>query len=144
VFDSLYPLLKVIHIVALVAWFAGLFYVFRLFVYHSMHRSEPKVAAVLQTMESKLFRIIMIPATVITLASGLALAFVIDVWSQPWLHLKLLGVVGLLGYQELARKTKNKFAANDFWLSEKQCRLLNEVPTVLLILIVVLVIFKPF
>jgi putative membrane protein len=109
-----------------------------------MHQSDAKVCAVFKVMEHKLFRIIMVPATVLTFASGVVLATTITAWSQPWLHVKLLGVVGLLAYQELARQTKNRFANGDFWLSERQCRLLNEVPTVLLILIVVMVIFKPF
>ncbi len=143
-FATLYPYIKVLHIVAMVAWFAGLFYIFRLFVYHAMHQSDPKVSAVMATMSSKLFRIIMVPASVITLISGFFLVLIIRSWFEPWLHIKILGVGGLLAYQELARQTKNRFAKSDFWLTEKQCRLLNEVPTILLVLIVVMVIFKPF
>ena len=142
---SYYLHIKVLHLVAMVAWFAGLFYIFRLFVYHVKEKSSAHTAQTLSLMESKLLRIIMMPASIIVLLSGLTLAFLAaGTFSSPWFHAKMLGVVALFGYQHFAVRVQRRFAKEDYFLTEKQCRYINEVPTLLLIIIVSLVILKPW
>ncbi len=140
----MYQYFKACHLIGMVAWFAGLFYIFRLFVYHVRYRYDSKMAAVYSTMEHRLLYFIMHPAMAVTIIFGIAMlqlqpAF----WHQGWLHGKLLGVLLLIGYQILAGRTQKQFAKGNYFLSEKACRLLNEVPTVLLIVIVLLAVFKP-
>jgi protoporphyrinogen IX oxidase len=141
-----YESLKTIHIISMVAWFAGLFYIFRLFVYHSKHQKSPDLIAVFPVMERKLLHIIMGPAAILTIASGLSIILLHfpEYWSQPWLHAKLTAVLLLLGYHGLAEVTAKRFGRGDFFLSEKQCRMLNEIPTLILIAVVILVVYRPW
>ena len=132
-----YLWIKAWHVIAVIAWFAGLFYVFRLYVYHVQHRNEPQVVATLTLMERRLLHAIMGPAMVI--AVGLGATMVVrqpGFLRQGWLQLKLAAVAGLLGYHALAEWVHARFAAGDYVLSERACRIVNEVPTVLLIIIV--------
>ena len=140
-----YKLIRAFHLIAVVAWYAGLFYIFRLFVYHVQNKKNADMARVFEVMEAKLLRIIMIPASVLTLASGLLLAYLLEgTWSSPWFHGKLLGVVFLFLYQGLAFRTHQRFTRSEFFLTETQCRWINEVPTILLIWIVTLAVLKPW
>ncbi len=141
-----YQALKTLHLIAMVAWFAGLFYIFRLFVYHVKHKDSADLRTVLPVMEQKLLHIIMGPAAIITLATGLSLVIshFPEYWQQGWLHAKLLAVLALLAYHALAEITAARFRRGDFYLTEKQCRLINEVPTILLISVVILVIYRPW
>ncbi len=140
----LYLWLKAFHIIFMVAWFAGLFYIFRLFVYHAKFRGQENMRQAYALMERKLLYIIMHPAMLLTLLIGLLLiALNPSVLRAPWFHAKLLGVALLIGYQIFAGITAKRFARGDFFLSEKACRFINEVPTLLLIAIVILVVLKP-
>jgi putative membrane protein len=140
-----YLIVKTVHLICVVAWFAGLFYIFRLFVYHAQKRSEAKVCETLSIMEQKLLFVIMFPASIVVVASGLVLSSLNStVWFQVWFQTKLVVLTLLFGYQELARKTFHKFRRGEFYLTEKQCRFINEIPTVVLILVVALAIIKPF
>ena len=95
-------------------------------------------------MEHKLLTIIMHPSLLLTLGFGIALIFLNpSVLRAPWFHAKLGAVFFLIAYQILAVITHKRFARGDYWLSEKVCRLINEVPTILLIVIVILVVVKP-
>lgn len=140
-----YETLKTLHIVFMVAWFAGLFYIFRLFVYHVKHKDSSDIRALLPVMESKLLHIIMGPAAIITMVSGVSIIVWHrpDYWEQPWLQLKLTLVGFLLAYHGFAEITAARFKRGNFFLSEKQCRLFNEVPTLILFAVVYLVIFRP-
>ena len=136
---------KALHLIAMVAWFAGLFYVFRLFVYHRMHAGKPELEAAYQVMERKLLYVIMHPAMAVTIAAGTWLAWLNpSVLRQGWFHAKLTAVLALVGYQIFASVVRKRFARGDFFLSEKACRMINEVPTLLLIAIVILVVIRPF
>jgi len=139
-----YLWLKAFHIIFMVAWFAGLFYIFRLFVYHAKFKDEPKMAENYSLMERKLLNAIMHPALFLTMASGISL-ITLDpsILRAPWFHAKLGAVFFLIAYQILAVMTHKRFARGDYWLSEKACRLINEIPTILLIVIVILVVVKP-
>ena len=140
-----YLQIKILHLVAMVAWFAGLFYIFRLFVYHVKDSEKLEVAKTLSLMESKLLKIIMIPASVIVLLSGTVLAILLEgTMASPWFHAKFVGVLGLFGYQYFAIRVHKRFKVGDYCLTEKQCRYINEVPTILLVWIVTLVVLKPW
>ena len=135
--------IKALHIVFVVTWFAGLFYLPRLFVYHA-ESNDPAVRAQLQIMQRRLL--------VITDIGG-SLAIVFGVWMlllvpgylhQGWLHAKLALVIGLIAYHAYLIRLKNQFAAGRQPHSARWLRLFNEVPALLLIAIVILVVVKPF
>jgi len=140
----LYLWIKALHIISMVAWFAGLFYIFRLFVYHVKHKAEPNMAQAYGVMEKKLLYAISHPAMGLTILFGVWMIVLNpDLLKQAWLHAKLCAVVFLMAYQIFAGVTFRRFRKGHYFLSEKACRWINEVPTVLLIAIVLLVILKP-
>jgi putative membrane protein len=140
-----YNIIKAVHIISIVAWFAGCFYIFRLLVYHAQNQNNPQMCTVFETMEKKLLRIIMNPAMGLTIITGIWMIVINPAWMKMgWLHTKLLMVIFLIGYHHYALYVSKKFAKKQFILTEKQCRLINEVPTVILIVIVFLVELKPF
>jgi putative membrane protein len=128
----------------MVAWFAGLFYMFRLFVYHVENQHKADVVEVLMTMERKLYTIITVPAMVVTFVFGFAMAVInTSLFSQGWFHVKLLLVILLAAYTGYIGTTRKRFARGDIFLTSKQCRLINEVPTLfLLITILWMVVFR--
>jgi putative membrane protein len=141
----LYHWLKAFHIIGFVAWFAGLFYIFRLYVYHVENRDKPEITRLLEVMERRLYRGICWPAMVFTAAFGVALfaqmpGFYIK---QGWFHAKLLGLALLFGYHFYSGKVRRDLAAGRCNLTSRQCRLINEVPLVPLLLIVIMVVVKP-
>jgi protoporphyrinogen IX oxidase len=144
----LYPWTKALHVASAIAWMAGLFYLPRLFVYHA--EQAPAGSASSETfkeMERKLLRLIMNPAMVATWAFGLAVAFtpgIVD-WAQDhWLHAKLVLVVGMTWFHHALGTWRQDFAADRNRRSGRFYRRMNEVPTLLMLAIVVLVVVKPF
>ncbi|MDR3462817.1 MAG: protoporphyrinogen oxidase HemJ [Beijerinckiaceae bacterium] len=139
-----YLWLKALHIIAVVAWMAGMLYLPRLFVYHAGVSKGTPQAALFEVMEYRLQRYIMLPALLVTWASGLTLA-IQGAWVKAgWLHSKLFLVLlltGVHGYLALERK---RLAEGTSERDAKFFRILNEVPTLLLIGIVILVVVKPF
>lgn len=139
-----YGWFKALHIISFVAWFAGLFYIFRLYVYHVENQAKPEVTAVLEVMERKLYRLICTPAMLATVAFGLGLLYLVpSVLEQGWFHVKLTALLFLFGYHGYAGRVRKSFAAGRYTLTSRQCRLINEVPTVLLVTIVTMVVLKP-
>lgn len=145
--SSLYPWIKAAHVIAMVAWMAGLFYLPRLFVYHA-ERAAPgsELDATFRVMEDRLLRVIMRPAMVATwifglllLASG-AVSFRTDLWIYP----KLAAVVALSGFHEWLAARQKDFAAGRNRISGRSWRIANEAPTLALVVIVVMVIVRPF
>ena len=137
--------LKALHIVAMVAWMAGLFYLPRLFVYHTRQDVGSNVDTLFKHMEERLVKVIMRPAGVVTVLAGWALVTMSGFsWSDTWLIAKLLGVIGMVAYHFSLERFLLLFAAGWRGRDEKFFRILNEVPTVLLIWIVVWVIVKPY
>ncbi len=135
---------KALHLIFMVAWFAGLFYIFRLFVYHVKFKDQTELAEAYSLMERKLLYKIMYPAMLFTILFGILLiALNMPVLQAPWFHFKLLAVLLLIGYQVFAGIVHKRFAGGEFFLSEQACRILNEIPTVLLIAIIFLVVLKP-
>jgi putative membrane protein len=143
---ALYPWLKVGHIVSIVAWMAGLLYLPRLFVYHADAKVGSDAAETFKVMERRLLRGIMNPALVATYVFGIGLAVlpgVVD-WSMGWIYVKLAAVAALTFIHYSLARWRQDFAADGNRHSAKFYRIVNEVPTVLLILIVVMVVVQPF
>lgn len=132
-------IVKALHLIAMVAWFAGLFYMFRLFVYHAENKDNADITALLKVMARRLYKIITVPAMVTTFVFGIAMLVMnTGIMKQPWMHIKLLLVILLAGYTGYIGKVRKRFAADDVYLTSKQCRIRNEVPTLFLFAIVLL------
>jgi putative membrane protein len=140
----IYDWLRVLHIISFVAWMAGLFYLPRLFVYHAQQVADSPASATFKVMERKLLRLIMTPAMIATWAFGLWLAFEIDAWKSGWFHGKMALVVLMTGFHHACAVWLRHFAEDRNRHSERFYRVMNEVPTLLLIVIVILVVIKPF
>lgn len=144
--SNAYLWLKALHIIAVIAWMAGLLYLPRLFVYHSTTQVESEVSNYFLTMERKLLRFIMLPSMFLTFLSGGLLVLIIGgtSGSEGWMHAKLVLVLLLSLMHGLMVRWHKEFVANKRCHSEVFFRVVNEVPTVLMIFIVILVIVKPF
>lgn len=138
-----YLILKSIHIIAVISWMAGLFYLPRLFVYHASAEKGSELSETLKIMERRLVKAIMIPAMTITWVMGLGMAFSNDLFSLVWFDIKFLLVIAMTAVQFLLIHYKNCFARDENIHSHRFYRILNEVPTLLMIIIVPLVILKP-
>lgn len=140
----LYLSIKALHVLAVISWMAGMLYLPRLFVYHSgvLPSSEP--ARLFEVMEFRLQRYIMAPALVVAWVTGLYLAVSAGFFVAPWLHGKLLLVIAMSGVHGYLGVLRKAFAAGSNQHTGGFYRMLNEVPTLLMIGIVVLVIVKPF
>ena len=140
---EIYEIVKIIHILAVISWLAGLLYLPRIFVYHTRVEFGSQADSLFQEMERKLLRFIMNPAMIITFICGIYLALQIGFEDNLWLHIKIFLVIILAGFHSFLSFCRKKFLANDNKYSEKFYRIINEVPTILMIAIVALVILKP-
>ena len=140
-----YLLFKSLHLIAVISWMAGLLYLPRIFVYHAENNSDPKVSEIFKTMERKLYFYIMSPAMTLSWLFGLLLIHSIGFQQlgQTWMLLKLLFVIILTLYHFYLGKLLNLFKIDRNSHSDKFYRYINEIPTILLILIIFVVIFKP-
>ena len=140
-----YLSLKALHIIAMVAWMAGMFYLPRLFVYHATVPVGSEQSELFKVMERKLLRLIINPAMIATWAIGLLLLVAQPIWmTQGWMHVKLTVVVALSVFHMMLARWRRQFANDANRRSERFYRLANEVPTVLLIIIVFMAVLKPF
>ncbi|MEO1193412.1 MAG: protoporphyrinogen oxidase HemJ [Pseudomonadota bacterium] len=139
-----YLWLKTLHIIFMVAWMAGLFYLPRLFVYHCEVTPGTDEDARFQVMEKKLLRYIMNPAMILTWVFGFAVAGGVDAFTQAWFHAKLLLVVILTIFHMVLARWRRLFAEGRNSHSARFYRYMNEVPTVLFVVITILVVVKPF
>lgn len=142
--DQFYLWAKAIHIIAVIAWMAGMLYLPRLFVYHAQTEPGTAQSETFKVMEKRLLRVIINPAMTITWVFGLWLAWKGFSFSGGWLHLKILLVVAMSGLHGYFSKAVRLFAEDRNEKSERHWRIMNEAPTVLMIVIVVLVVVKPF
>ncbi len=141
---SLYRVILALHVIAVMSWMAGILYLFRLFVYHATE-TEKVVRDRFEFMERRLHTIIVHPAMGISLILGLTMISLnANLLKQPWMHGKLLLVVGMIVMSIWAGKIRRELAAGVSRFSDRNFRLLNEVPTLLMIGIVFLVILKPW
>jgi putative membrane protein len=132
------------HIIAVIAWMAGMLYLPRLFVYHCEADPGSRQSETFKVMERRLLRGIINPAMIATWLLGLWLAWSGGWFAAPWLHVKLALVVGLSGVHGMLSRYVRDFAADKNRRSQKCYRIINEVPTALMVLIVLVVVLKPF
>ena len=143
----MYEWLKAFHLIAVIFWMAGLLYLPRLFVYHSASKPGGELEAKMIEAAQKLMRIIMNPAMIIAFILGLVLIFgynVENLTGSIWLPVKLVLVFALMGYHGFLAKQRKLFAAGERPKSEKFFRAINEIPAIFTIIIVIMVIVKPF
>jgi protoporphyrinogen IX oxidase len=139
-----YAWLKTFHILSMVSWMAGLLYLPRLFVYHAGVAAGSEASETFKVMERRLYRAIMMPALIATYLSGFLLAFLPGVVEGGWFYAKLLAVAALTVAHFLLGAWRLAFAADRNRRSGVFYRVINEVPTLLMIAIVILVVVKPF
>ena len=140
-----YLLFKSLHLISVISWMAGLLYLPRIFVYHAENNSEVKVSEIFKVMERKLYFYIMTPAMILSWLFGLSLIHSVGFQQlgQTWMILKLIFVVILTFYHFYLGRILSKFKTDNNQHSHKFFRYINEIPTILLILIIPVVIFKP-
>jgi putative membrane protein len=139
-----YVWIKALHVIAVIAWMAGIFYLPRLFVYHSAAEPDTEVAATFKVMERRLYRAIMMPAMVVAWIAGLTMAIAGQLWAEAWFLAKLVLVIAMTGFHFWLGARQRDFAGGRNRLSSRDYRIANELPTLLVIAIVILVIVKPF
>jgi protoporphyrinogen IX oxidase len=142
--EEFYPWAKAIHIIAVIAWMAGMLYLPRLFVYHSEAEKGSVQSETFKVMERRLLRGIINPAMIVTWSFGLWLAWKIFHFQGGWLHVKITLVVLMSAIHGYLAGSVRKFAEDRNLRSARHWRIVNEVPTLLMIAIVILVVVKPF
>ncbi len=138
--------LKALHVISIIAWMAGLFYLPRLYVYHTMVSPGTAESERMKVMERRLLHQIMVPAMLSSWLFGILLMLVpgaVD-WQAGWWHLKLASVILLTLYQQFLGRWRKDFLHDHNRHSERFYRVINEVPTVLMLIIVIMVIVRPF
>jgi putative membrane protein len=139
-----YPWLKALHVISVIAWMAGIFYLPRLFVYHAEAAPGSEKSETFKVMERRLLKAIMNPAMIATWVFGILVAFAGGWWTAPWLHAKLVLVLVMSGIHGWLARCQRDFAADRNSHPSRTYRIANELPTLLMILIVILVVVKPF
>lgn len=143
--SDLYLWIKALHIMSVLAWMAGLFYLPRLYVHHvERAKDNQEMSDVFQMMEMKLLRLIMNPSMIAAWLFGLLLVGtgVVD-WSAIWPYTKLVGILGMTWFHMWLAKHRKLLAAGSFETTGRTYRIMNEVPTILMIVIVISVVVKP-
>ena len=143
-----YPIIKAVHIIFVVSYFAGLFYIVRLFIYHTETQDKPEVEQKIlrkqfRFMEERLWNIITVPAGIIVLITGFSMLYLNStLLTQPWMHIKLTAVILLVGYHLWSWKTLREIQKDRYKMKSVRLRMINEVATLLLFIIVFAVILK--
>lgn len=141
----MYEWTKVIHLLAVISWMAGLFYLPRLFVYHVDKAVGGEADQTFLVMERRLLKAIMRPAAVVTLGSGLWLLHVLSLpITEPWVLLKLVSVALMFGFHGMLERHAGEFRGSLRSRTGRYFRIINEIPTVLLVVIVIAVVVRPF
>lgn len=136
--------IKAVHVMAIISWMAGLLYLYRLFVYHAME-TETVVMERFQVMERRLLSAITTPASIVSFLTGAYMLYLQPGYlTQPWMHVKLLFVLGLFAMTGIGRKFQRQLITEPKKVKHQTFRILNEIPTVLMIVIVVMIIVRPF
>jgi putative membrane protein len=140
-----YLLIKSLHLISMISWMAGMLYLPRLYVYHTSAIPGGELDKTLQTMERRLLRFIINPAMILTVIFGIILITIIGAEGLGgWFHVKFLLVIALFGVHGMLSKYRKDFERGQNKHSAKFYKILNEVPTVLMIIIVILAVMKPF
>ena len=142
----LYPWVKAFHVISLIAWMAGMFYLPRLFVYHCDVAVGSQESERFKIMERRLLKQIINPAMLATLFFGILLVLTpgVVLWNQGWWYVKLVSVLLLFGFHGASSKWRKNFLNDRNTKPQRFYRIANEVPTVLMMIIVIMVIVKPF
>ncbi len=140
-----YLIFKSLHLIAVISWMAGLLYLPRIFVYHVENSEKKEATEIFEVMEKRLYFFIMRPAMIFTWLFGIILFYIngLEIFSQLWINIKLTLVIFLTIYNEYLGKCLKSLKLKSNTKSSKFFRIINEIPTLLLILIVFIVIFKP-
>jgi putative membrane protein len=140
-----YLLFKSLHLIAVVSWMAGLLYLPRIFVYHVENKEKKEATAIFEVMEKKLFYYIMRPAMIFSWIFGIILIYLndIEIFFQLWIQIKIVLVILLSIYNDYLGKCLVSLKNNSNTKSSKFFRIINEIPTIILIFTVFLVIFRP-
>ena len=140
-----YLLLKSLHLIAVISWMAGLLYLPRIFVYHVENSEKEEITKIFEIMEKRLYFYIMRPAMILTWIFGILLIYLngVEVFSQLWMQLKIVLVILLSIYHEYLGKCLYSLKNGTNTRSAKYFRIINEIPTIILVLVVFIVIFKP-
>ncbi len=142
---SNYLWLQALHIISVICWMAGLLYLPRLFVYHAQNNDKENITAVLKVMEYKLYRFIMNPAMMASWTFGILMIIAYpSIFEQGWIHAKLTLVVIMTVFHVILGRWVKRFAREDNLKNHVFYRWANEIPTILMILIVILAVVKPF
>jgi len=139
-----YPWIKALHLIAVIAWMAGMLYLPRLFVYHTQAAPGSESSERFKVMERKLLKAIINPSMIAVWIIGLVLAWITEAWTQPWFHLKFLLVFILSGFHGYLAGRVRDFANDRNTRSERFYRIINEIPALIMIAVVVLAVVKPF
>lgn len=142
--DDFYLWAKAIHVIAVISWMAGMLYLPRLFIYHVAAERGSVQSETFKVMERRLYRLIINPAMMVTWIFGLWLAWKGFAFSGGWLHAKIAAVIVLSGIHGYFGGAVRRFAEDRNTRSARHWRIINEVPTILMIVIVILVVVKPF
>ena len=144
----MYQYILAIHIIFIVCWFAGLFYIVRLFIYHTEAQEKPEpdrsiLSKQFEIMEHRLWYVITVPSMFLVVAAGLTMLYLMPVWlQQSWMHLKLTFVLGLIVYHFICQKKIKQMKKGVFKWTSTQLRIWNEVSTIFLFAIVFLAVLK--
>lgn len=146
---QIYPWVKALHVISVISWMAALLYLPRLFVHHTERggSSNSEISEIFKMMEGKLLKVIMNPAMVATWLFGLlmiATPGVIDFSADIWFHVKFLSVILMTGFHMWLAKRYKEFCSGQNTRTGRTYRLMNEIPTILMIIIVIMVIVRPF
>ncbi len=137
--------IRALHLIAAICWMVGLFYLPRLYVYHTKVKYDSEASNLFEIMEYKLLKIIMNPAMIATFVLGFLMIYLMGFSSYgKWLHLKLLLLFILAGFHGFLAKIRKNFARNQNIKSEKFYRLINEIPTIIMIAVIMFAILRPF
>ena len=140
-----YLLFKSLHLIAVISWMAGLLYLPRIFVYHVENNEKKQVTYIFEIMEKKLYFYIMRPAMILTWLFGIILIYIngVEILSQTWIQIKVILVILLSVFHEYLGRCLYSLKNNTNTRSTKYFRTINEIPTIILILVIFIVIFKP-
>jgi protoporphyrinogen IX oxidase len=140
-----YLLFKSLHLIAVISWMAGLLYLPRIFVYHVENNEKKQATDIFEIMEKKLYFYIMRPAMILTWLFGIILIYIngVEILSQAWMQIKIILVILLSIFHEYLGRCLYSLKNNTNTRSTKYFRIINELPTIILILVVFIVIFKP-
>lgn len=142
--DQAYPWIKALHVIAIISWMAGMLYLPRLFIYHSDCDPSSAQAQTFAVMEARLMKVIMNPAMIVSWVLGLYLAWQVFEFQGGWLHAKIAAVFALSGVHGYFSKAVKSFGRGEYIRTPRFWRMMNEAPTLLMIVIVVLAVVKPF